>query len=241
MLTVYSHFMRVVLRNYRVVVRIASFDQAADHAVAFQHKHSVAFVKFDGYCSLFFRKQVFQQCSGLLRKDERGTFVSFGSQRFATYQLMTVRCHHRDVFCCNIEIYTVHYRTELVIGSCEYRTVDATQQYTCFHLHADCIFAQHSRLRKFVSILSHQTIFSVLILHGDFIIVRVDVECQRLFRNFFQCIKQCFRYYGKTPVCIAFIYLNGCHHGRFTVRNSHRQCSVFQFEEKTIENRQRIL
>ena len=154
---------------------------------------------------------------------------------------MTVRCHHCDVFCCNIEIYTIHYRTELIVGSRKYRAVDTAEQYVRFHFHTDCIVAQYSRLRKFVSILSHQTILSVLILHCDFVIVRVDVECQRLFRNFFQCIKQCFCYYGKTPVCIAFIYLYGSHHSRFTVRNSHRQCSVFQFEEKTIENRQRIL
>ena len=147
--------MRVVLRNYRVVVRIASFDQTAYHAIAIEHKHSVAFIKFDRHRALFLRQKVFEQCSRFFGKDEGSTFVTLGSQRLATYQLVAVRSHHCDIFCCNIEINTVHHRAEFGVGSSEDRAVDSPQQHFRFHFHTNCVVTQCSRLRKFVCILSH--------------------------------------------------------------------------------------
>lgn len=118
---------------------------------------------------------------------------------------MTVRSNHCNVFCCNIEINTVHHRTKFIIGSSKHRTVDTSQKYACFHFYADSIIPQCSRLREFIRILPHQAVFSVLVLHRYFIIIRIDIECEWLLRNFFQCVKQCFRYYGKRPfVSLSF-------------------------------------
>ena len=87
---VYRHFIRVVLRNHRVVVGIASFDKTAHHAVAFQCEHSVAFVELNSHHALFLRQQVLHQRSRLLGQDKGGTFVTFGGQCLAAHQLMTV-------------------------------------------------------------------------------------------------------------------------------------------------------
>ena len=58
LLAVYGQLVRVILRNYRVVVRVTSFNQTTNHPVAFEHEYSVAFVKFDGHCALFFRQKI---------------------------------------------------------------------------------------------------------------------------------------------------------------------------------------
>ena len=154
---------------------------------------------------------------------------------------MSIGSNHRDVFCSNVEIDTIHHGTEFIVRRGKHSAVYSSQQHGSFHFHPYCIIAQHSRLGKFIRILSHQAILTVLILYCDFQWIGIYLERQRLFGNLFQSIQNGFSNYGKAPVSITFIHFDRSHHCCFAVRSCDRQGSVFQFKEETIQYRQRIL
>ena len=153
---------------------------------------------------------------------------------------MTVGSHHCNIFGRNIEIDTVHHRAKFVVGSSKHCTVDASQQNGSLHFYTDCVLAQHGRLRKLVCILSHEAVFTILILHGDFQRVHVHIKCQRLFGDLLQGIQQSLGCDGKTSVRIAFVHLNRCDHRGFTIGCCYRQSPILQFKKEAIQNGQCI-
>ena len=77
------------------------------------------------------------------------------SESLAAYQFMSVGSHQRDVFGGDVEINTVHYRTQFVVGSRKDTAVHATHQHVSRHSYLHRVAAQFLSLRIFVGILSH--------------------------------------------------------------------------------------
>ena len=155
-------------------------------------------------------------------------------KRLAPHQFVPVRSYQCNIFRGDIEINTVHHRAKLVIGRGKNGTIDAIQQNISIQFYANGIITKLRRLRKFFSILSHQTILAVLILNGYLQIIEIDIKRQRLLRYFLQSIEQRFGRHSETSVGITFIYLQSSYHGGFTIRYCDGQRPVLQLEKETI-------
>ncbi len=157
------------------------------------HKTSVAFSQILKLTPPRSRKQVFQQWASSKRRTRH--VRSLAKPAFCNYSAMNIRCHHQ-MSSVVPEIYTVHYRTEASSSAAALPNGWPPSSALASHLH-DCIFAQHADC-GIVSILS--TIFSVLILHGRFIMSVLTL----LLLEFSSMFLLLFR---KTPGIKAFIYL----------------------------------
>ena len=182
--------MRIVLRDYTVVIGEASFNQTANHLKISTVDVCVVVVKLNGNHFAFLCQHGFQQVSRLLWKNKRCLFRRFYRQITQTNQLMSVGRNKSKIIRVDIEINTIHNRTQFIVGRGKNGTADTIQQCLCIYKDGHNVLSQWLLLRIGIPFLSDKVVFTILEMNENLQIVVVDIKRKRLFGKLFQRLQQ---------------------------------------------------
>ena len=103
---------------------------------------------------------------------------------------MSVGRNKSKIIRVDIEINTIHNRTQFIVGRGKNGTADTIQQCLCIYKDGNNVLSQWLLLRIGIPFLSDKVVFTILEMNENLQIVVVDIKRKRLFGKLFQRLQQ---------------------------------------------------
>ena len=222
--TIDRQLIGIALRNYGIVVWIASFDETAGQNTVAIVDFRIAVVESDAYVAAVLAQNVLEQRCGLLRQNERCWCLAVDGEHLVAHQLVAVAGYNGKALCRQVKVDAVHDRAQFVLGRSENGTVDVLGQHGIRHRNDIGVLANLLCLRIFIGIFNRQREQTVLVSNLSHVLVLVDVERNGLLRETLDGFQQIVIANGKTGFAFAFNQFQACFHHVLAVRCRQLQC-----------------
>ena len=188
---------------------------------------------------LLLQQHRLQQVCGFLRQDERRRDLIL-VLRLVLHQLVGVRTDEGQRIRRQVDVDTVHHRTQLVVRRGEDRLVDAVHQRVDIHLQLLPLGAQLRNGR-----VAHRTRpgdreRAALPVDLDLPVLVVDVDRQRKLRELLQRVEHQFGRSGDRALALDALDVDLADERRFEVRRRNFQGIAVELHEEVIQNGQRV-
>ena len=236
-----GELVRVALRNHRVVVRIAAFDEAAGQHALGETDFSRAVVELDDDFLLLLAQHVFQQRGRLFRQDECGGCLALDVEILVSHEFVAVAGNHGQTVGSQVEVDAVHHRAKFVLSRGEERARQVVVEHRRVDADDRGVVGNLLRTRIFVAVLRREVVQTVLIDDFNRQILGVHLERERLFGQFLHRVEQCAVGHSEVALAVNFVELQRRAHHVFAVARRDGELLVIHFEQETVENRQGVL
>ena len=179
-LTVDGETVSVVLRDYHLIARIASFDEGADELVVAELETCALRIEADGAEKLVLGDDVLEEVGRLLGQDEAGLEAGLCGLVDETDELLGVGGDEDDSVGLDVEVDAVHDGTELVLGSGEEGALDAVEEGLGVDVERAVVFLESLDARIFVGIAADEVVLAVGVGDDDLVVAVIDLDGELL-------------------------------------------------------------